>query len=183
LGGLANLWFERSIDGAVPLRAAFSLEDLHPWMGWIGIFQVIDRAPLRVKARLHGVHLVACTGLDITGQVLPDCLPKVSVQFMPAMAMALEHSLPVYETLEEPGRVRYARLVLPMSVEGGIADLLLTCTDVADLRPGARRGVGLSQLVAQHGGGMRRRVLARPEQPFARDLPPIDEAPAPGDNA
>jgi hypothetical protein len=168
LDALAEMWFARRDVGAVPARAEFAPQDVRPWMGWIAIFQAVDRAPLRLQVRLHGTHLAAKTGYDLTGKVLPDDVPGDCRPFMAGMALALDRALPVYEWLEVPGVLTYARLVLPVASTGSIADTLLTSTNAADLRRATPPDVSLVQAVGQHAGAMQRRVLTDPVgQPLA----------------
>ena len=160
---LADLWFARCADGTVPARAAFTPEDMRPWMGWIAIFQAVERMPLRLRVRLYGTHLAAQAGYDLTGKVLPDGAPDDCQPFLPGMAQALETRLPVYESIDAPGVLRYARLVLPVASNGAVPDTLITSTDVSDLRSGARDGIGLTRAIAGLAGQMQRQVLPRPD--------------------
>lgn len=180
LRGLADLWFaRRGVDG-FPRRADFSPQDVRPWMGWIAIFRAVERTPLRLHVRLHGTYLAAKTGYDLTGKTLPDDAPNDCRPFMAGMALALERALPVYEWIDAPGVLTYARLVLPVASTTANADTLITTTNATDLRSGPRQAVSLARAIGQVSGPMQRRVLTGPTGP---DPAAIPQAPADGPGA
>lgn len=63
-----EMWRGKCSDGRLPSWKDFDLLDFAGWYGWIMVFDVEARAPLRLKCRLWGSKVAQMFGYDLTGK-------------------------------------------------------------------------------------------------------------------
>ncbi|NMM43140.1 PAS domain-containing protein [Rhodospirillaceae bacterium KN72] len=66
------LWQSKVVNGAVPARADFQMEELKPWLGWLTILEILDPVAPRARFRLWGSHLAELTRLEMTGKTMQE---------------------------------------------------------------------------------------------------------------
>lgn len=129
LAALHRLWLGIAEGTLPPDRAAFTPEVLLPWLGHIGIVEV-ELAPVRLRVRLAGLHLVEHDGQDNTGRYLDEVVPPEDrAQALAPYWHCLETRAPHYDaSYSRPGRSRrylMHRLLLPVSTNGGGVDQII----------------------------------------------------------
>jgi hypothetical protein len=126
---LYELWLSKCAGRRFPSRADFDPIDLRFILGNLILVDVIEGTPPDFRIRLHGSNLASRHGYELTGKML-EALPLSEQrdrarQTFTAVAATGEpvhgHRDQVFNEL----RRRYETIVLPLSHDGKIVDMLL----------------------------------------------------------
>ena len=128
LAALLKYWEGRRGERAMPSRADMDPVDL-PRRLLPNLFLVdVEEAPRRYRYRLVGTELTAVMRRELKGQYI-DEMPFLFRKFaLPAYAEVMERRTPVYKeinAIEALWRIRYRRLLLPLSSDGQRIDMIL----------------------------------------------------------
>lgn len=122
-------WEARRDGREVPSRADFDVLDLKFMIGKIVLFDVAYD-PLRYHCRLHGTSIGRRVGWEMTGKSMDDIpSPSLRAKMHADFARVIEQRKPTVETREreltENGTVDCEVLILPLSNDGTIIDMLM----------------------------------------------------------
>jgi len=128
LAALLSYWERRRGERAMPSRADMDPVEL-PRRLLPNLFLVdVEAAPRRYRYRLVGTELTAVMRRELKGQYI-DEMPFLFRKFaLPAYAEVMERRCPVYRevnAIEALWRIRYRRLLLPLSSDGEEIDMIL----------------------------------------------------------
>lgn len=126
LDSLLAFWTRLRAGRDLPSRRDFRPEDLRPWMGHLGLLDVMPDGRLRV--RLSGTAIVEYDGADFTGRYLEEVVPESARHLiLRPYREVLAGKAPVHAK-DEPGALGSAtmeRLLLPFSDDGTRVDLVM----------------------------------------------------------
>jgi hypothetical protein len=129
LRALEEYWRSKKIGDALPSR-----RDIDPWEMRTFLRQVflitVTRSPLRFWFRLVGSGVADGYGEDVTGKYLDEIdLDEVRTEIIEDYRAATLERRPVRSTWDfikdDRKRLRYERLLLPLSSDGETVDMLL----------------------------------------------------------
>ncbi len=63
-----RVWKAKVKNDRLPDWRDFELQDFEGWYGWLSVFDVEQRNPLRLRCRLWGTNLVRMFGYDLTNK-------------------------------------------------------------------------------------------------------------------
>ena len=66
--GLFRLWDDKRGDRVLPARSDFDPSELKPWLGRLGLLDVLPGPPMDFRFRLCGTRTVEEYGVDLTGK-------------------------------------------------------------------------------------------------------------------
>jgi hypothetical protein len=126
---LRDDWVARRNGRAVPARADFDVLDLKYVIGKLVLFDVAYD-PLRYRCRLHGTAIARRVGYDMTGKTIEQIpSPTLQAKILGHFARVIETRVPIAEMREretlEDGTVDCEVLVLPLSGDGNVIDMLM----------------------------------------------------------
>lgn len=126
---LLAYWQRKKGDRPAPIRADIDPLEIKPLLPYVGLVDV-ERSPLRFRFRLTGTEITKGYGQELTGRYLDEIdLNNHQLDIMLDYARAAENGEAACSTLEymrNDGRhLRYERLVLPLSSDGGKVDMLI----------------------------------------------------------
>jgi hypothetical protein len=116
-------WLARRDAGCAPTRADIDPVDLGFILGHLLLVEVASWMPLRFRIRLHGTHLAARAGYDLTGKML-DELPVADFRTVAerSFSTAVATGEPFHscrDRLIGDRRHRYETLMLPLFEDDG----------------------------------------------------------------
>lgn len=128
LAALHRYWEERRGERPMPSRADMDPVDL-PRRLLPNLFLVdVEEAPRRYRYRLVGTELTAVMGRELARQYI-DEMPFLFRKFaLPAYEEVMRTAAPTYReinAIEALWRIRYKRLLLPLSSDGARIDMIL----------------------------------------------------------
>ena len=128
LRDLHRHWEARRGERAMPSRADMDPVEL-PRKLLPNLFLVdVEDSPRRFRYRLVGTELTAVMRRELAGQYI-DEMPFLFRKFaLPAYAEAMERACPTYReinAIEALWRIRYKRLLLPLSEDGRRINMIL----------------------------------------------------------
>lgn len=131
---LLAYWLAKKGDRPAPQRADIDPAEIKSLLPHLGIVDVeradVDGRPLRFRYRLAGTEIAKAYGFDLTGRYLDELdlnnhQQDITAEYARA-AETGEPSCSVFEYTRNDGRhISYERLVLPMSSDGRIIDMLI----------------------------------------------------------
>jgi hypothetical protein len=126
---LLAYWLEKKGDRPAPIRTDIDPTEIKPLLPYIGLVDV-ERAPLRFRYRLTGTEITKCYGLELTGHYLDELdLNQHEADITQEYVRAAENGEPSCSVLEytrkDGHHIRYERLVLPLSSDGRVVDMLI----------------------------------------------------------
>lgn len=130
LAGFLALWRAKSNGSSLPARAAFSMEDLRPYMGRIGILDVLEGGA-DFRFRVYGSNIAAAYRGEMTGKSVRDYRPNFRDAIVPGYRRCFETREPQYDVLEIDDELmlyRWERVVVPLSADGHAVNMLMVCT-------------------------------------------------------
>jgi hypothetical protein len=142
LRALHDLWVELKGERELPARSDFSFAAFKPWLGHIGLMDVVGELP-RFRIRLLGTRLVEYAGADHTGRWLDQCVPADHVEEAVEPYRTCVHTrAPVVRMSRYVNPVAtksmLERLLLPCSSDGRVIDIVLAAA-YAETQPEERR--------------------------------------------
>ena len=122
LKSLYELWQRKKPAGkAMPPPVAIEQEELWPWLPNLAVVEVEDRPKRRFHYTNVGAELVRVLGLELSGRYL-DQTPLIFRKFAtPAYEELMSERATTFSKVEgfiPIIRVRYRRLMLPLSADG-----------------------------------------------------------------
>ncbi len=129
LCALFRMWDEARRGRPMPSRRDFTPESLRPWLGNLALIDV-SHNPVRLHYRLVGIHIVENLKCDPTGkdftEVVADPASNPTTQ---GPYRCLMDGEPVFEIVQPRHNAcfsfDYARLSLPLSVDGRTINMIL----------------------------------------------------------
>jgi len=130
LARLFAYWRAIGHGRTVPLRRDFDPVDIPYVLGYVVLVDVRE-APRRYFVRVHGTEIARRVGYELTGKTI-DHLPDQSRDALRAIFEAVARTGLPHRTEADitvpPRRLYYETLVLPLSRQGGVTDMLLSAT-------------------------------------------------------
>ncbi len=136
LARLHALWESKRVMEALPARAAFDPSEFRPWLGRLGLLDVLpaslpDGADFRY--RLIGTGMVAQFGRDLTGDLVSNQSLTADIPAALANLRAVcANRVPRWRTdlvpCIEGTRMAGERIYLPLAADGETVDMILFCT-------------------------------------------------------
>lgn len=127
LNAIHAYWDDRRDGREMPARREIDPVDLKEWLPNIFLVDV-EQSPMRYRYRLVGTELTAVMGRELRGRYV-DEMPFLFRKYAEAAYSGLARARqPVYRqinTMEAFRRVRYHRLLLPLSSDGADIDMVL----------------------------------------------------------
>lgn len=131
---LLAYWRAKKGDRPAPLRADIDPAEIKSLLPHLGIVDVergdVENGSLRFRYRLAGTEITKAYRLELTGRYLDELdlnnhQDDITAEYARA-AETGEPSCSILEYTRKDGRhIRYERLVLPMSADGRIIDMLI----------------------------------------------------------
>jgi hypothetical protein len=116
-----------------PKRSDFDPVDLGYALGTLSIME-IQRAPLRFRLRLHGTKMGERLGFDLTGKFVDEApnrdwaeRVREPLETVARIGLPLRTWYPGERVIDDIWDIE--RLVLPISTDGTVCDMLLTAFD------------------------------------------------------
>lgn len=128
LRALEAFWKLKRGKRAMPARGDFSIEELRPWLGNLGIL-VVEHAPdLRFRIALSGTQLDSYRGHSVTGRYLDEiCTTRTDTR--PQYQTCVTRGEPVHLQHDNSRNSaiypRMGKLLLPLSEDGVTVDRIL----------------------------------------------------------
>ncbi|MET4697855.1 hypothetical protein ABIE65_000872 [Constrictibacter sp. MBR-5] len=126
---LHALWLSKRGSGAVPLRRAFDVIELRPWLGFLCLVDIEEQGR-DFRYRIFGTRIASLIGCELTGRRLSEIDGGLRDGLRPGYVEVARSGAPATFTpaLHEAWRtIRLSELVLPLSRDGRGTDMLLTC--------------------------------------------------------
>lgn len=130
LAGFLALWHRKTDGSKLPARAAFSMDDLRPFMGRIGILDVLEKGN-DFRFRVYGSNIAAAYRGEMTGKSVRDYRPNFRDAIVPGYRRCFETREPQYDVLELDDDLMFynwERVVVPLSADGHVVNMLMVCT-------------------------------------------------------
>ena len=129
---IQTLWHQKSIDGRLPARAAFSIDDLRPWLGRLILTDILPG--LDLYYRVHGTRCAELLGQELTGKRLSDLQPpeireRVRAEYAQVIACRRPMVFQRLHTYGDRGTHLVERILLPLSHTGDAVDQILSLAD------------------------------------------------------
>jgi hypothetical protein len=125
-----DLWQSKRRGNAHPARADFSMEDLRPFLGRIGILDVVDGGA-DFRFRVYGSAIANAYKGEMTGKSVNDYRSNFRDIIVPGYRRCYETGEPQYDVLEVDDdlmRYRWERVVVPLAADGRTVDMIMVCT-------------------------------------------------------
>lgn len=122
-----RLWQSKRRGDALPARADFPMEDLRPFLGRIGILDVVD-AGADFRFRLYGSNVASAYKAEMTGKSVTEFRPNFQAAIVPGYRRCFETRQPHYDLLEIDDPImlyKWERIVVPLSSDGRRVDMLM----------------------------------------------------------
>lgn len=126
---LQALWASKRDGGPIPLRRAFDVIELRPWLGFLCLVD-IERQARDFRYRIFGTRIANIVGRELTGLRLSQVDGGLREGLRPGYVEVARCQAPMLfaPALQEAWRtVCLSELVLPLSSDGHATDMLLTC--------------------------------------------------------
>ena len=130
---LLHYWQDKRAGRAWPARRDIDPLDLRPLLGHINMIDVVPRSdgPPRFRYRLFGTEFVFYHGGDLTGRWLDEITDPGFRRELIAMYAGItergELRMLSYDYMLASGPHRFQALALPLSGDGRIIDMILSC--------------------------------------------------------
>ena len=127
---LQALWRAKRNGRPMPLRRAFDVVELRPWLGSLCLID-IEANGRDFRYRVFGTRIANTIGQELTGRRVSEIAPQFRDGLRPGYVEVSRSARPATfaPIFHEPWRtIRLSDLVLPLSVEGLTVDMLLTCS-------------------------------------------------------
>lgn len=137
LAAFLALWRSRIQAARIPARADFPMEDLRPFLGRIGILEVIGGGA-DFRFRVYGSNIAAAYRGEMTGKSVQEYRPNFREVIVPGYRRCFQTREPQYDVLEisdETMFYRWERIVVPLSADGSAVNMLMVCTTDQISRP------------------------------------------------
>ena len=136
---LYRYWDEKRAGREMPVRDDVDPLDLRYILGQLILVDVLPEEPRRFRIRLHGSELARRAGYELTGKML-DELPTTEFRLLAqrSFTIAVETRRPFHsirDRLLDNKPRRYEALMLPLSRDGGVVDMLLVGLRYDDMLP------------------------------------------------
>lgn len=126
------LWHEKSQNRRMPPRAAFTIDDLRPWLGHLILVDVLpDGDEFDVFYRVHGTKLVEALRQELTGKRLSDLQPPdlrklIRADYQQVVTKRRPTVVRRYRSYGDRGTFLVERVLLPLSRNGRDVDQVLS---------------------------------------------------------
>ncbi len=126
---LHALWLSKRGSRPLPLRRAFDVIELRPWLGFLCLVDIEDQGR-DFRYRIFGTRIATLIGRELTGRRLSEVDSGLRDGLRPGYLEVARSGAPATFTpaLHEAWRtIRLSELVLPLSIDGLGTNMLLTC--------------------------------------------------------
>lgn len=130
LAAFLALWRTKTDGTALPARADFSMEDLRPFLGRIGILDVVDGGA-DFRFRVYGSNIATAYKGEMTGKSVQEYRSNFRDVIVPGYRRCFETREPRYDILkidDEAMLYRWERIVVPLAADGRTINMLMVCT-------------------------------------------------------
>lgn len=127
---LLQLWEAKRSEDRLPARRDFSFADLGPWMGDVGLVDVVREPDIRYRFRLVGSNFTWLEGPDITGRFADEIFGPDRQYIIDEYDEVIRTRAPLIRqrpvmTKRHGAHLLYRKLILPLAGDGTTIDMLM----------------------------------------------------------
>lgn len=142
---LFQLWRSKQAGRRFPGRRDFDVTELVPWMGNIGLLDIVhgEDERVRYRFRLVGTHFTSIEDTDITGQFADEVFSDDRAYVIDEYDKFQQTGAPILRNRMVRTKLRganfpYHKLILPLGADGKTVDILMVHLYPANSTDGGR---------------------------------------------
>lgn len=127
---LYQLWQSKRSGDRLPARKDFDVLELGPWMGDIGLVDIIRGDTVRFRFRLIGTNFSWLQGCDITGRFADEVFDDASAYVVEEYEEVVRTGQPLFRqrpirTKKLGAKLLYRKVIMPLAADGTTVDMLM----------------------------------------------------------